>query len=128
MHAPSSFSNHSSFRFSFENLRVFQSAQQALLLVVEAKDSLRGAPGELASQLNRALVSVCLNLAEGAGRKSAADQARLYQIAYGSAAEAMAALLLLRTLGLGGTGLDAAEQRLREAEALCLHLIRATSR
>ena len=93
-------------------------------------ESGRNFAGEVAwlTQLQRALVSTCLNLAEGAGRKTPSDQARMYQIAYGSLAEAMAAVQLLRSLGLGGESLVAAEQRLREAGALYFHLIRATSR
>ena len=119
----------SSFRFSFEKLKAYGAAQEALALVVKEGDAgLKGAPGEIGQQLRRALVSVCLNLAEGAGRGSPSDQRRHYHIAFGSAAEAMAALQMARTLGHEAPGLAAAEGRLREAGRLMLGLIRATGR
>jgi four helix bundle protein len=43
--------------------------------------------GVLRDQLERASVSILLNLAEGAGRFAPADKARLYSIARGSAME-----------------------------------------
>lgn len=129
MHTPSTDSSSSTrFTFSFESLRAYEEAQAGLTLVVAERESMKGAPGELRAQLERALVSVCLNLAEGAGRKSAADQARLHQIAFGSLAEAMAALQIARTLGAESPGLAAAEGRLREAGRLTFGLIRAASR
>ena len=47
-----------------------------------------GLPGELASQLDRAVVSTVANITEGAGRESKADKKRHYAIARGSATEA----------------------------------------
>ena len=49
---------------------------------------------ELSDQLDRASISCCLNIAEGAGR-SGRDQARHYAIARGSAFECLAILDLL---------------------------------
>ena len=49
---------------------------------------------ELSDQLDRASISCCLNIAEGAGR-SGRDQARHYAIARGSAFECLAVLDLL---------------------------------
>jgi four helix bundle protein len=63
---------------------------------------LRKAPGayrELADQATRAVTSVTLNLAEGAGR-AGRDKLQHYRIAYGSALEASAALELLAALGV----------------------------
>lgn len=50
---------------------------------------------ELSDQLDRASLSVALNIAEGAGRSSPRDQARHYAIARGSAFECLAVLDLL---------------------------------
>jgi len=49
---------------------------------------------ELSDQLDRASISCCLNIAEGAGR-SGRDQARHYAIARGSSFECLAVLDLL---------------------------------
>ena len=54
----------------------------------------------LRDQLDRASVSIVLNIAEGAGRVSPADKARFYAIARGSATECAAVLDLLSARGL----------------------------
>ena len=50
---------------------------------------------ELSDQLDRASLSIALNIAEGAGRSGPRDQARCYAIARGSAFECLAVLDLL---------------------------------
>lgn len=50
----------------------------------------------LRDQLLRASVSICLNLAEGAGRRSRREKRRFYSIARGSAMECGAILHLLK--------------------------------
>jgi four helix bundle protein len=55
---------------------------------------LRGV-GSLRDQLDRASASVVLNIAEGAGRRTAAEKASFYTIARGSATECAAILDLL---------------------------------
>jgi four helix bundle protein len=59
----------------------------------------RGHP-ELRDQLERASISIVLNIAEGAGRTSAPDKARFYSMARGSATECAAVVDLLRGRGL----------------------------
>ncbi len=56
--------------------------------------------GALRDQLDRASVSVCLNVAEGAGRTSPAEKSHFFSIARGSATECGAALDLLLARGL----------------------------
>jgi four helix bundle protein len=56
--------------------------------------------GTLRNQLERASVSIVLNIAEGAGRRSPQDKCRFYSIARGSATECAAILDLIRRRGL----------------------------
>jgi len=79
----------------FENLDVYQVAKEALSLSLDERQRWKGLPGELSSQLERALVSCVLNIAEGAGRATRADQKRHYVIARGSAYEAAAVLSIV---------------------------------
>jgi|SRR5579871_3277219 len=81
--------------FGFERLDVYCAAKEALEIALGMRKQWKGMPGELSSQFERALVSVVLNIAEGAGRASAADQRRHYAIARGSANEAGAVLSIV---------------------------------
>lgn len=68
---------------------------------------------ELSDQLDRASISVALNIAEGAGRSTPRERARHYTIARGSAVECLACLDLLE--------LERSAPRTHEAR---LHLLR----
>ena len=54
----------------------------------------------LTSQVRRCAASVCANLAEGCGRRTARDFARFVQVALGSASELQYHILLAADLGL----------------------------
>ena len=54
----------------------------------------------LRDQLDRASISIALNIAEGAGRFSPADKARFYAIARGSATECAAIVDVMLSRGL----------------------------
>ena len=54
---------------------------------------------ELRTQALRAAKSVCLNLAEGAGRVTRADKARAYTVARGELVEAIAAVEIAHESG-----------------------------
>jgi four helix bundle protein len=56
--------------------------------------------GALRDQLDRASVSIVLNIAEGVGRRTPADKAHFFVIARGSATECGAAFELLAARGL----------------------------
>ena len=56
--------------------------------------------GPLRDQLDRASVSIVLNISEGSGRFSPADKAHFYLIARGSAMECLAAVSLLHARSL----------------------------
>src|SRR5438105_3067990 len=72
----------------FEKLHAYQRARLLLLAVREAGIT----ESRLRDQALRAAQGVCLNISEGAGRRSAADKARVYAIARGENSETAAAL------------------------------------
>jgi len=79
-----------------ERLHAYQEARKLLQCIRDAKIS----DGKLRDQALRAATSVCLNIAEAAGRTGAADKARVYSIARGEACEAGAALDIALAAGL----------------------------
>src|SRR5205085_959066 len=81
-------------------LKVWEKAHALTLLVYKItksfpKEELFG----LTSQLRRASYSIPCNIAEGTGRGSKADFARMIQIAIGSSAEVDYELILTKDLG-----------------------------
>jgi four helix bundle protein len=70
---------------------------------------------ELSDQLDRASISVPLNIAEGAGRSTPRERARHYTIARGSAVECLACLDLLE--------LELSAPPTHEARAIILRLL-----
>lgn len=85
---------------SFQKLRVYQRSIEFLALALEVIGNLPKGHAELADQLLRAAQSQPRNIAEGAGRRTAVDQARFYTHARGSAMEAAAALDTMRVMKL----------------------------
>ena len=77
---------------------------------------------ELRDQLDRASISIVLNIAEGCGRRSPADKGRFYSMARGSATECAAILDLLGARGL-------VDDRLRNrARALLVRTVQMLTR
>lgn len=87
------------YKFSFEKLEVWQTAR---ILVTEIYKITEGFPEKerfgLTNQMRRAAVSICANLAEGATRSSAKEQAHFTSIAYGSLIELLNHLILSNDL------------------------------
>jgi four helix bundle protein len=82
----------------FERLDVYRVALEFQALATSI--ALPAGRRELRDQLDRAALSIVLNTAEGAGRSSAADKARFFAMARGSAMECAAILDVLRATGL----------------------------
>jgi len=79
----------------------------------------------LRDQIIRAAKSVCLNIAEGAGRGSDADKKRVYAIARGECCEAAAAIDVARAAGdCDSTGGSAARATAGRVYALLTGLMR----
>jgi four helix bundle protein len=53
----------------------------------------------LTSQMRRAAVSVCSNLAEGCGYRGSKDSARFYQMSFGSSSECYSDMYIAQDLG-----------------------------
>ena len=85
---------------TFQRLDVYRCAIDFLALCTPLLESLPRGTSALADQLRRAAMSVPLNIAEAEGRTGAADKARTYAIARGSAMECAAILDVHRVLGL----------------------------
>ncbi len=88
-------------QFPFEKLEVWHDARK---LVVRVYHQTRRYPKEetyrLASQLNRAALSVANNLAEGSTRAGLKDQAHFSNLAYGSLMETASDLTIFEDLSL----------------------------
>jgi four helix bundle protein len=86
--------------FVFHKLRVWQEAKG---LVKDIYRTTAGFPADekfgIASQINRAAISIASNIAEGSGRISRKDQAHFSQIAYGSLMEVACQLEIACDLG-----------------------------
>ena len=86
-------------RFTFERLDAYCVARDVLRDVVAQRSKLRGLPGEIAGQLERAAVSTVANIAEGAGRVTRADKRARWAIARGEANEVAALVEIAAALG-----------------------------
>lgn len=73
-----------------EKLEVYQVSIQFLALVAYLLKNLPRGHGEIKDQLNRASLSITLNIAEGYGKFTPNDRARFFNIAKGSSHESAA--------------------------------------
>ncbi len=88
------------YRFSFENLDLWNDAKQFTVNIYEITKSFpRNEEFGLSSQIRRAAVSICSNLAEGTARKSTKEQSHFSQIAYASLTECLCQLIIASELG-----------------------------
>ena len=87
------------YTFSFERLEVWTKSR---LLTKNIYQFTMNFPDEekfgLTSQLRRAVISVCSNIAEGSSRKSKKDQYHFYNIAYSSLMETLNQLIISNDL------------------------------
>ncbi len=81
--------------FCHEKLDVYQKAVKFLGAMHKVIRGLPPGNSDVINQLRRAVMSISLNLAEGAGKTGKADKQRFYAIARGSALECAAILDVL---------------------------------
>src|SRR6266446_3237610 len=85
---------------SFRDLRVWQAAYELAIAVYKLCDELpKHEQYGLISQMCRAAVSVCSNIAEGFGSRSAREKEQFYAIANGSLTELENQLIISRGVG-----------------------------
>jgi four helix bundle protein len=85
---------------SFKDLRVWQAAYKLAILVYrQCEKQPKFEQYGLSSQMSRAAVSVCSNIAEGFGRKSAKEKDQFYAIANGSLTELENQLVIANGIG-----------------------------
>jgi four helix bundle protein len=82
--------------FRFQAVPVYQEAKSCYRNVIDLANTFPREYWHLADQLRRSILSVVLNVAEGAGKRSNRDFNRFIQTALGSMNETVAALDLAR--------------------------------
>lgn len=85
--------------YSFEKLNVWKDARELVKLVYEVSSKFPSKEKyALCSQIQRAVISIPSNIAEGMGRLSEKEQIRFLEIAYGSTMEVYCQLILASDL------------------------------
>ena len=87
------------YTYAFEKMAVWQVAKNAVKSIyVKTKSFPKEETFGITSQIRRACVSICCNLAEGSARISPTDQSRFYEIAFGSAVEVLNLLIISKEM------------------------------
>lgn len=86
--------------FAFEKLDVWKLSKDFTIAIYKITSKFpTGERFGLASQLNRAAVSIASNIAEGSSRKSRKDKAHFFHLAYSSLMEVTSQLTIAQELG-----------------------------
>ena len=108
---------------SHERLDVYKCAIKFLSLALKLIGEIPRGFAPLADQLKRAAMGMPLQIAEGAGKRSAADSRRFFDYARGSAMECSAALDVMRECNFGTSEhLDAGKNLLDRIAAMLTKL------
>ena len=114
-------------QFDHEKLKVYQ---LAISFVSHAESIREGLPKSLAvsGQLDRASISIPLNIAEGNGKFTSADRCRYFDIARGSALESAACLdVLVAKKLMESHAVEGGKEMLVNIVSMLVGLIRANS-
>ena len=83
------------YTFSFERLEVWNKSRLLTKSIYHLTNKFPDSEKfGITSQLRRAVISVCSNIAEGSSRKSKKDQSHLYNIAFSSLMETLNQLII----------------------------------
>jgi len=83
------------YTFSFERLEVWNKSRLLTKRIyLTTKSFPESEKFGIVSQLRRAVISICSNIAEGSSRKSKKDQAHFYNIAFSSLMETLNQLII----------------------------------
>jgi four helix bundle protein len=85
--------------YSFEKLEVWKLARRFVVKLYQITEKLPVSERfGMTSQIRKAGVSICSNIAEGSGRRNVKDKGRFYEIAYGSLLEIVNQLIISNDL------------------------------
>jgi four helix bundle protein len=83
------------YTFSFERLEVWNKSRHLTKMIYKTtRDFPDSEKFGIISQLRRAVISVCSNIAEGSSRKSIKDQVHFYNMAFSSLMETLNQLII----------------------------------
>ena len=107
-------------KFGFENLTVWHKALSfAECAYILIEDFPKTEQFGLSSQMKRATVSILSNIAEGNSRFSKKEQARFFEISFGSSNELLAQFILSNKLGfISDQQLNELQPKIREVSVI----------
>jgi len=109
--------------FDHERMEVYRRAMQFVKLASAIRQQFSVRRTSIGDQLDRAAISIPLNVAEGAGEFARREKARFYRIARRSATECAAILDIVRELELADIHkVSQAKEHLREMVAMLIGL------
>jgi four helix bundle protein len=86
--------------FSFEKLEVWNDSRELVKMIYGITTSFPNSEKYgLANQMNRAVISVSSNIAEGSGKMQSKDKARFIHISFGSLMELLNQLIIASDFG-----------------------------
>jgi len=115
--------------FDHERMEVYRHALRFIRAANTIRPRFVSGRSALADQLDRASVSIALNIAEGAGEFAKREKARFYRIARRSATECAAVLDIVRELELvEGDAIRECQDQLRLIVAMLIGLVKSLER
>ena len=115
-------------RFAFQRLEVYGVAKAIAQLTIENRRRWAELPGGVAERLSRATLALVAEIAAGAAQASRAEQRRHYQMARGSANEAMSCVEVAQLHGVVPEQLkEALATQLARVDAMLTGMVRRRS-